>query len=36
MRERVASFGGSLEAQRVVGVGFTVSALFPILRPKQD
>ena len=36
MRERVESFGGSLEAQRVVGVGFTVSALFPILRPKQD
>jgi signal transduction histidine kinase len=35
MRERVESFGGSLEAQRVVGVGFTVSALFPILRPKQ-
>jgi signal transduction histidine kinase len=36
MRERVESFGGSLEAQRVVGVGFTVSALFPIRRPKQD
>jgi signal transduction histidine kinase len=36
MRERVESFGGSLEAQRVVGVGFTVSALFPIIRPKQD
>jgi signal transduction histidine kinase len=36
MRERVESFGGSLEAQRVVGVGFTVSALFPILRPQQD
>ena len=36
MRERVESFGGSLEAQRVVGVGFTVSALFPIHRPKQD
>jgi signal transduction histidine kinase len=36
MRERVESFGGSLEAQRVVGVGFTVSALFPILRPKKD
>ena len=36
MRERVESFGGSLEAQRVVGVGFTVSALFPIPRPKQD
>ncbi len=36
MRERVESFGGSLEAQRVVGVGFTVSALFQILRPMQD
>ena len=36
MRERVESFGGSLEAQRAVGVGFTVSALFPIRRPKQD
>jgi signal transduction histidine kinase len=36
MRERVESFGGSLEAQRVVGVGFTVSALFPIARAKQD
>ena len=36
MRERVESFGGSLEAQRVVGVGFTVSALFPIIRPKKD
>ena len=30
MRERVESFGGSLEAQRAVGIGFTVSALFPI------
>jgi signal transduction histidine kinase len=36
MRERVESFGGSLEAQRVVGVGFTVSALFPIFRLKQE
>jgi signal transduction histidine kinase len=36
MRERVESFGGFLEAQRVVGVGFTVSALFPIIRPKKD
>ena len=36
MRERVESFGGSIEAQRVVGVGFTVSALFPIIRPKKD
>lgn len=32
MRERVESFGGSLEAQRAVGIGFTVSALFPITR----
>lgn len=32
MRERVESFGGSLEAQRVVGIGFTVSALFPLHR----
>lgn len=32
MRERVESFGGSLEAQRVVGIGFTVSAVFPIRR----
>lgn len=36
MRERVESFGGSLEAQRAVGIGFTVSALFPIVRVKQD
>jgi signal transduction histidine kinase len=35
MRERVESFGGSLEAQRVVGIGFTVSALFPISRIAQ-
>jgi signal transduction histidine kinase len=35
MRERVESFGGSLEAQRVVGIGFTVSALFPIIRAPQ-
>lgn len=35
MRERVESFGGSLEAQRVVGIGFTVSALFPITRTSQ-
>ena len=35
MRERVQSFGGSLEAQRVVGIGFTVSALFPIIRTSQ-
>jgi signal transduction histidine kinase len=36
MRERVESFGGSLEAQRVVGIGFTVSALFPISRTQPD
>ena len=29
MRERAESFGGSLEVQRVVGIGFTVSAIFP-------
>ena len=29
MRERAESFGGSLEVQRVVGIGFTVSAVFP-------
>jgi signal transduction histidine kinase len=29
MRERAESFGGSMEVQRVVGVGFTVSATFP-------
>ena len=36
MRERVESFGGSLEAQRVVGIGFTVSALFPISSSNKD
>jgi signal transduction histidine kinase len=29
MRERAESHGGSLEVQRVVGIGFTVSAMFP-------
>ena len=29
MRERAESFGGSLEVQRVAGIGFTVSAMFP-------
>jgi signal transduction histidine kinase len=29
MRERAESFGGSLEVQRVVGIGFTVAAMFP-------
>ena len=36
MRERAESFGGSLEVQRVVGVGFTVSAMFPEARVKTD
>jgi signal transduction histidine kinase len=30
MRERAESFSGSLEVQRVVGIGFTVSAMFPM------
>jgi len=29
MRERAESFGGSLEVKRAVGIGFTVSAMFP-------
>ena len=32
MRERAALYGGSVEATRVPGVGFTVSAIFPNLR----
>jgi signal transduction histidine kinase len=36
MRERVESFGGSLEAQRAIGIGFTVSALFPIPSGNRD
>jgi signal transduction histidine kinase len=32
MRERAALYGGSIEATRVPGVGFTVSAIFPHLR----
>ena len=32
MRERAALYGGSIEASRVPGVGFTVSAIFPHLR----
>lgn len=32
MRERAALYGGSIEATRVPGVGFTVSAIFPNLR----
>ena len=30
MRERAESFGGSVEVQRVVGIGFTVSAMLPL------
>jgi len=36
MRERAESFGGSMEVQRVVGVGFTVSATFPADSIKTD
>jgi signal transduction histidine kinase len=36
MRERAESFGGSLEVQRVVGVGFTVSAMFPVASITKD
>lgn len=32
MRERAALYGGSVDATRVAGVGFTVSAIFPSLR----
>ena len=32
MRERAALYGGSVEATRVPGVGFTISAIFPALR----
>lgn len=32
MRERAALFGGTLNAQTVPGVGFTLSAVFPALR----
>lgn len=32
MRERCALYGGSLEATKVPGVGFTVSAIFPHLK----
>ncbi|MBP6186918.1 MAG: hypothetical protein KA421_04090 [Rhodoluna sp.] len=32
MAERAALYGGSIEATRVPGVGFTVSAIFPTLR----
>jgi signal transduction histidine kinase len=32
MRERAALYGGSVEATRVPGVGFTISAIFPTLR----
>ena len=36
MRERAESFGGSLEVQRVVGIGFTVSAMFPATSISTD
>jgi signal transduction histidine kinase len=32
MRERASLYGGSIEAARVPGVGFTVSAIFPHLK----
>lgn len=32
MRERAALYGGAIDATRVPGVGFTVSAIFPQLR----
>jgi signal transduction histidine kinase len=32
MRERATLYGGSVEASRVPGVGFTISAIFPQLR----
>jgi signal transduction histidine kinase len=32
MRERASLYGGSIEATRVPGVGFTVSAIFPHLK----
>jgi signal transduction histidine kinase len=32
MRERASLYGGGIEATRVPGVGFTVSAIFPHLR----
>lgn len=32
MRERAALYGGAIEATRVPGVGFTVSAIFPNLK----
>jgi signal transduction histidine kinase len=32
MRERASLYGGNIEATRVPGVGFTVSAIFPHLR----
>ncbi len=34
MRERAALYGGTIEATRVPGVGFTVSAIFADLHPK--
>ena len=32
MRERAALYGGSVEATKVPGVGFTLSVIFPMLR----
>ena len=36
MRERAALYGGSVEATRVPGVGFTVSVIFPNLRTQVE
>lgn len=36
MRERAESFGGSLEVNRVVGIGFTVSAMFPGIEVRAE
>lgn len=35
MRERAALYGGTIEATRVPGVGFTVSAIFANLQPRD-
>ncbi|WP_296631848.1 ATP-binding protein [Rhodoluna sp.] len=36
MRERAALYGGSVEATRVPGVGFTISVIFPNLRTHPE